>query len=134
MSDGTDPLDGADGFEEHGQVDEQYREPDTSSLGPNIPEAPAPPDAPDPSETDVDPVVEGTFWTLVVVFNIGLMVASIGAMLVVFQHDTALGGQLTLAGVLVLGYGFYRYRGAKQLVKERVDDADGEAADADQNG
>ena len=121
MSDGTDHGDDpAEPFAEYGDLEEKYREPEESSLGPDIP------NAPDPSTADVDPVVEGTFWTLVVVFNVGLMAASVGVMLVIFLGEYALGGQITLAGALILGYGVYRYRSAKQLISDRVDDGPGD--------
>lgn len=125
MSDGTDAEnEPAEPYAEYGEVDERYREPDESSLSPDIPEAP------DLTDRDVDPVIEGTFWTLVVVFNVGLVAVSIGLMFVIFQGELALGGQITLAGVLVLGYGFYRYRSAKQVISERVD-SDGDDSNGD---
>jgi len=112
-------------FTEYGEVDDSYQEPEEPQLGPEIPEAP------DLSGRDVDPVVEGAFWTLVVVFNVGLAVASLGVMFVIFRGNLQLGGQLTAAGCIVLAYGFYRYRNAKEMVAERVDDSD---EDSDQNG
>lgn len=116
MSDGTDAEDEpAEPFAEYGEVDEKYREPKAESLGPEIPEAP------DLTDREVDPVVEGTFWTLVVVFNIGLIAVSVGVMFVIFQAEFVLGGQITLAGAVILGYGFYRYRSAKQVISDRVD-------------
>lgn len=119
MPDGTDAGDDEPApFAEYGEVDEQYREPEEETLGPTIPEAP------DLSTRDADPVVEGTFWTLVAVFNIGLLVVSLGVMFVIFQENPTLGWQLTVAGCLILGYGFYRYRSAKEVIEERVADAD----------
>lgn len=126
MSDGTDPGDDEPvPFAEYGEVDEQYREPEEETLGPTIPEAP------DLSTRNTDPVVEGTFWTLVAVFNVGLLVVSLGVMFVIFQENPTLGWQLTVAGCLVLGYGFYRYRSAKEVIEERAgkeSDSDGTAS------
>lgn len=101
-------------FAEYGEVDEQYREPEEERMGPDIPTAP------DLSSRSVDPVVQGTFWTLVAVFNVGLLVVSLGVMFVVFQENPSLGWQLTAAGCLILGYGYYRYRNAKQVIEERT--------------
>ena len=124
MPDGADHGDNpTEPFSEYGELDEKYREPEESSLSPDVPEAPK---APEPTGGDVDPVVEGAFWTLVVVFNVGLIAASVGVMLVVFQARYALGGQVTAAGVLILGYGLYRYRSTKALVEERVGDQEAE--------
>lgn len=117
VPDGTDHGDDPpEPFSEYGEVDETYREPEEGSLGPDIPEAP------DLTGNDVDPVIEGAFWTLVVVFNVGLMVTSIGVLFVIFRSGTAFGAQITLAGILILGYGIYRYRNATELVSDRVDD------------
>jgi hypothetical protein len=107
-------------FPENEVLDEKYQEPDQQQLRPDIPTAP------DTTSRDVDPVVEGTFWTLVVVFNIGVLMVSVGALLVVFQENRSLGWQLAAAGAVVLGYGFYRYRSAKQLIDERTADGDAE--------
>lgn len=127
MSDGTDAGDDEPvPFAEYGEVDEQYQEPEEETLGPTIPEAP------DLSTRTADPVVEGTFWTLVAVFNVGLLVVSLGAMFVIFQENPTLGWQLTVAGCLILGYGFYRYRRAKEVVKERTGgESDGDETPSD---
>ena len=124
MADGTDAEEN-EPFAEYGDLDEKYGEPAEESLGPDIPEAP------DLADREVDPVIEGTFWTLVVVFNVGLIAFSVGIMLVVFEQNLALGGQVTLAGAVILAYGFYRYRSAKQVIRDRAetgttDEADGE--------
>lgn len=126
MSDGSDAGDeDQEPFAEYGELDDQYREPEEERFGPDIPEAP------DFTNRTVDPVVEGAFWTLVVVFNIGLIVVSLGVMFIIFQGKFVFGGQITLVGCLVLAYGFYRYRSAKQVISERVD-GDSES-DADSN-
>ncbi|MEF8786793.1 MAG: hypothetical protein V5A45_12740 [Haloarculaceae archaeon] len=129
MSDGTDAGDEEPApFAEYGELDEQYQEPEEETLGPTIPEAP------DLSSRDADPVVEGTFWTLVAVFNVGLLAVSLGVMFVIFQENPTLGWQLTVAGCLVLGYGFYRYRSAKEVIEERVGDGDDSGGTASDDG
>lgn len=129
MPDGTD-ADDPDPFAEYGEIDEKYHEPSENALGPDVPEAP---EAPDLADRDVDPVVEGAFWTLVVVFNVGLIAFSVGVMLVVFQGRTAFGGQVTLAGAVILGYGLYRYRSARELVDERVGGESDDPSGSDHN-
>ncbi|WP_340101394.1 DUF7322 domain-containing protein [Salinibaculum salinum] len=126
MLDGIDDGDeNGESFPEHEVLDEKYQEPDQQQLRPDIPTAP------DTTGRDIDPVVEGTFWTLVVVFNVGLLVVSVGVLFVIFQENQRLGWQLAAAGAVVLGYGVYRYRSAKQLIDERVTDGDGDAAGSD---
>lgn len=122
MSDGED-AEPEEPFTEYGDVGDDYTEPEEPRPGPEIPEAP------DLSNRDVDPVVAGAFWTLVVVLNVGLLLVSVGVMFVVFQRNVRLGGQLTIGGLVVLAYGVYRYRNAKAMVAERV--ADGSGADGD---
>lgn len=89
---------------------------DPSSLGPDVPEAPSPPDGAANSE------VAGLFWKLVVVFNIALLGLSVGPMLAYFEGQVDLGLRITALGALLFGYGLFRYR---QFVRER----DSEAAD-----
>ncbi|MEF8825756.1 MAG: hypothetical protein V5A34_03800 [Halapricum sp.] len=74
-------------------------EPD--SLGPEIPTPPA-------SPSDADSEVRGLFWVLVLVANVALLTASLGIMFIVFQDRWALGTQLTLAGVILGLYVYYR--------------------------
>lgn len=135
MLDGIDDGDeDSTSFPEHDVLDKKYQEPKEESLEPDIPTVP------DPSDRDVDPVVQGTFWTLVVVFNIGLLVVSLGAMFVIFGENPPLGWQLTAVGALILGYGFYRYRSAKQVIERQVTDGEetgdspGETDSDDRNG
>lgn len=44
----------------------------------------------------------------VVLWNAVLLVLSLGAMLIYFRGDTATGGQLLVAGVILTAYGLYR--------------------------
>lgn len=105
---------------------------DPSSLGPDIPEAPEPPDGAANSE------VTSLFWKLVVVFNIALLALSVGPMLAYFEGRVELGLRVTLVGAVTFSYGVIRYR---RFVKQRDSDdvgdesPDGEDSDpADHNG
>lgn len=78
---------------------------DTDSLGPEVPSAPEPPES-----DEADSEVRGLFWWLAALANVALMAASLGIMFVVFQEQWALGTQLTLAGLILGGYVYYRVR------------------------
>lgn len=82
---------------------------------------PPPPDL-GPSIPDVEPDVDGgfgpsdaprellyAFWSLVLLFNVGLLATSLGAMLIVFRGDWDLGGGLLVVGLLALARGLHRY-------------------------
>lgn len=77
---------------------------DPNSLGPDIPEAPDP----TPQASDIDPGTRGLFWGLVLVANVALMAASLGVMFALFRDQWVFGGQLTLVGVILGGYVYYR--------------------------
>lgn len=119
-----DGEDSPGSWREHEQVDEQYREPDPESvdIGPPVPEAP------EPSEGNIDGATARRFWALVTVFNVALLALSLGAMFVLFEGNYTLGGQLLVAGAAVFGFGLYRYRTAKAALLERsgggLDDSD----------
>ncbi len=109
MSPDDDDYDPGQWPQPDGQVAaDQYTEPeefDPMELGPEIPEPPDPTD----NETEIDPATHRLFWGLVAVFNIALLAVSLGAMFAVFEGRFELGGQLILAGVVLGGYGYYRY-------------------------
>jgi len=96
---------------------------DPSSLGPDIPEAPSPPQGAANSD------VTSLFWKLVVVFNIALLGLSVGPMLAYFDGRVDLGIRVTLVGALAFGYGYVRYR---RFVKQR--DSEPDETDTDHNG
>ena len=99
---------------------------DPSSLGPDIPEAPDPPDGATNSE------VTSLFWKLVVVFNIALLALSVGPMLAYFEGRVELGLRVTAIGIIAFGYGYLRYR---QFVEGRdSDDETEDGPDTDHNG
>ena len=76
---------------------------DPSSLGPDVPEAPIPPDGTGDRE------VAALFWKLVVVFNVALLALSVGPMLAYFEGQVELGIQIFLIGLIAFGYGTVRY-------------------------
>ena len=90
------------------------------NLGPEIPEAP------DLTEVEASSEVRYRFWALVMVFNVALLAASVGVMFVAFQGEWELGGQLTLAGLVLFGFGYYRYRQTKAALAEKPEEAGSE--------
>ncbi|QSG06759.1 DUF7322 domain-containing protein [Halapricum desulfuricans] len=78
---------------------------DPASLGPETPSAPDPPDG-----SEVDREIHGLFWWLAALANVALLAASLGVMFVVFRARWTLGAQLTLSGLIVGGYVYYRVR------------------------
>lgn len=63
-----------------------------------------------PDGTDVSRELYRAFWGLVVVFNLGLFAAALGAMLLAFRGEWLLGGGLLAGGLGALGLGVHRYR------------------------
>lgn len=88
--------------------DDEPEEFDPHSLGPEIPEPP------DYSEVEVEGALQVRFWSLVGVFNVALLAVSLGLMFLVFEGALELGGQLVVAGLVLSGYGYYRYRRTKR--------------------
>lgn len=103
-------------LEERYSAEPELEEFDPMELGPDIPEAP------DMTEVDASPEVQYRFWALAMVFNVALLVTSLGVMFLIFQGAWELGGQLTLAGLLLFGFGYYRYRRTKAELAERDDE------------
>jgi len=93
---------------------------DPSSLGPDVPEAPSPPDGAGNSD------VTALFWKLVVVFNVALLALSVGPMLAYFDGRVDLGIRITLIGALAFAYGLFRYIRFEQ--QRDSDDSEEEAA------
>lgn len=96
-------------------------EPDEPDLGPDVPDEPDEPDL-GPDVPDVAPPDEGffgpedtpadvlkAFWSLVVLFNVGLFAVSLGIMLIGFRGAWAFGGAFLAVGLLALARGVYRY-------------------------
>lgn len=92
-------------------------------LDERSPEEPDPPDegediTPDPPTTSIDgmlgpsdapPELVKAFWSLVLLFNVGILATALGLMFIVFRADLTIGGGLLIVGVLTLGVGIYRY-------------------------
>ena len=99
-------LDGPDEDGEGVLAEKSPYEPDEfdpSSLGPDVPTAPDPPDGTPDSE------VAALFWKLVVVFNIALLGLSVGPMLAYFDGRVDLGLRVFLVGLVAFVYGTVRY-------------------------
>lgn len=94
---------------------EEPEEPGPGDLGPPIPEAPEP-------AGDASPRVQFLFWGLVVVFNLAVLAVGVGFLLIVFDGNLELGAQVLGVGLLLFGYGVYRYRGAKREVEAITSD------------
>lgn len=98
---------------------------DPQELGPDIPEAP------DLTEVEASSEVQYRFWALVMVFNVALLATSIGVMFIGFQGEWTLGGQLTIAGLVLFAFGYYRYRQTKAALAEKDEDGDDISANED---
>lgn len=101
-------------------------EPDEPDLGPDVPEVgtadepdlrPHIPDVSPPGSEDGFFGPEGTpkellsaFWKLVMLFNFGILAASLGLLFLVFEARLYLGGGLFVGGLLAIARGVYRYR------------------------
>lgn len=95
--------------------------PDIPSVEPPDPESSI--DIPDGSDAPRE--LKRAFWTLVVVFNVGLLALSLGVMLVGFERMYVQGGALAAFGAVVLLYGYWRYRRVRENPTWGDDDADG---------
>lgn len=59
---------------------------------------------------DVPPDLRRTFWRLVAVFNVALLAAGVGVMLIGFEGQLRDGGALVAIGVGAFLYGYRGYR------------------------
>jgi hypothetical protein len=116
-------------------------EPDEPDLGPDPPDV-----SPGGADSgfglpDISPDVDGflgpgdapgellsAFWTLVVLFNVGLLATSLGLMVLFFEARLYLGGGLLAVGLLALARGIVDYR---RIDPHTLGEDDG---DADDNG
>lgn len=87
-------------------IEPEEQEPD---LGPDIPNV-APPDEGflGPANTPKDLLT--AFWSLVLLFNVGILSTSLGALVLVFDGGLRLGGGLLVVGLFALAHGLYKYR------------------------
>lgn len=109
------------------EFDERSKhEPDEPDLGPDVPDATSSGGLLGPEGTPKE--LLGAFWKLVLLFNVGLLAASLGAMLLVFEGWVYVGGGLLVAGLLAIARGAHRYR--------RIDphSLGGDGSDGDDNG
>ncbi|MDL5361530.1 hypothetical protein [Halalkalicoccus sp. NIPERK01] len=86
-------------------VEPEESEPD---LGPEIPDV-SPPDGGFFGPEDAPKDLLSAFWKLVVLFNFGILAASLGALFLVFEGRIPLGGGLLTVGLLALARGLYNY-------------------------
>lgn len=63
-----------------------------------------------PDGTDAPRALRRAFWGLVAVFNVAIFAIALGALLIAFRGQWDLGGSLLASGLVVFGYGVYRYR------------------------
>ncbi|MFB6206410.1 MAG: hypothetical protein ABEJ05_07785 [Haloglomus sp.] len=90
------------------------------------PETDLVPDIPD--EGNASGELFRAFWGLVATINLGLLAASLGAMLLVFRGQLREGGAALLVGVAALAYAGYKYRQV-----QNTDYDDDAAEDTDEN-
>jgi hypothetical protein len=83
-------------------------EPDEPDLGPDVPDASSSGGLLGPEGTPKE--LLSAFWKLVLLFNVGLLAASLGAMLLFFEARLYFGGGLLVGSLLALGRGVYVYR------------------------
>lgn len=78
------------------------------NLGPEIPDI-APPDGGFLGPEDAPKGLLSAFWKLVVLFNVGILAASLGALFLLFEGRLLLGGGMLSVGLLALARGLYSY-------------------------
>lgn len=83
-------------------------EPAEPDLGPDIPDV-SPPDGGFFGPENTPKELLSAFWKLVMLFNVGLLSASLGVLFVVFEGRLRLGGGLLAVGLLALARGLYSY-------------------------
>lgn len=64
----------------------------------------------DDDSPNVDPALQRRFWYLVAVFNLAVLGAALGPLLLYFEGLLYVGGGLTVLGVAGLAYGYATYR------------------------
>lgn len=62
------------------------------------------------SETDAPADLRREFWVQVAIFNVAVLAAGVGALLIGFDGRWRAGGGLLLAGALSFLHGYRRYR------------------------
>ncbi|MFB6169533.1 MAG: hypothetical protein ABEJ06_00145 [Haloarculaceae archaeon] len=93
-----EPDDPAEAADPDDPIPEQYREPSTADLEPDL------------ADVEVPDELARRFWGLVATVNVGLLAAAVGLLVLVFEADWRRGGAAFVLGVLTLGYAYYKYR------------------------
>lgn len=70
-------------------------------------------------EATIDPWVKRQFFKLVILLNLGLLGAALGAMFLYFRGDVVIGAVFGVPGVAVLAYALVDYRRVKKRISER---------------
>lgn len=83
---------------------------------------------------DMEEGVFRAFWGAVVFLNTALAALSIGAMLVYFRGDWAMGGPALLIGTIAAGFTIRFYLQGKRKLRERDEESEDEAEDDDTGG
>lgn len=78
------------------------------NIGPDVPDV-SPPDGGFFGPEDTPKELLSAFWKLVVLFNVGIITASLGALFLLFEGRLRLGGGLLAVGLLALARGLYSY-------------------------
>lgn len=86
-------------------IEPEEREP---NLGPDIPDI-APPEEGFLGPEDTPKDLLNTFWKLVFLFNVGILGASLGALVLFFEGNLQFGGGLLTIGLLALARGLHIY-------------------------
>lgn len=90
------------------ELDEPSKhEPDEPDLGPDVPDTTSGGGLLGPEGAPKE--LLSAFWKLVLLFNFGLLAASLGAMFLVFEGRIRLGGGLLAVGLFAIARGLYRY-------------------------
>ncbi|WP_134670687.1 DUF7322 domain-containing protein [Halorussus marinus] len=66
------------------------------------------------SEPSVDSELATRFWSLALLFNLALLAASLGLLLIGFERRWTVGGGLLAVGVFAFVRGWYRYRSVRK--------------------
>lgn len=90
------------------EPDDPYGDAEPAEDPGAAPEADLVPEIPD--ETDADPELMRTFWSLVATLNLGLFAVSLGLLLVGVRGQWTAGGAVFALGVGALALAGHRYR------------------------
>jgi len=130
----TDPDEVLEPDDESRQAEQRFdTEPDRPAV--EVPEAPKPPNMGETEADiddfgDVDPQLQRLFWKLVFAIKFALLALTLGALFVVFDESTVVGGQLLAFGAVLSVYAVYRYREGKARIEAGEFDTDEEHAES----